>query len=170
MTKRYSPKVLTNNDLPLSEAHIKHQEKRRQMIKERAEKFGYRYDYTKKVGRPTNYLPEFCDMIIDIADDPNTVTLVQEFCSRAFTSEDKVYEWIREHDDFGKAYKIAMSKWENKFTNQCFFENKSPILFKFLMNRQRGVKVDQTEIVHSIKNVSEIQKLLSDEDTEITDI
>ena len=140
-----------------------HSQKRREML------YASGHKPSRNFGRPSNYLPEYCSTILEIADDPNTVTLIQEFCSRVHTTESRVYEWIKAHSDFKESYNLAMAKWENKFTNQCFSENKSPIFFKFLMNRQRGVHVDQTEVVHSIKNVSEIQKLLLDDD-QVTDI
>ena len=164
MSKKNPVSIVPRDQLPLGEAHLKHQEKRRELLKKSG------YNYTKKTGRPTNYLPDFCQTLIEIADDPNTVTLLQEFCSRVHATESKVYEWMKAHSEFREAYKLAQAKWENKFTNKCFLENKSPILFKFLMNRQRGIQVDQTEVVHSVKNVAELQKLLCDDETEVTDI
>jgi hypothetical protein len=65
----------------------------------------------KKTGRPTNYKPEYCQMIIESMSKGTSVTA---FAAEIGVVKDTLYEWAKVYPDFSDSMKQAMQiceKW-----------------------------------------------------------
>ena len=63
----------------------------------------------KKVGRPTDYKPEYCQQIIDYFNDPSNtpIPLFADFALKLGVSRATLHEWRQAHPEFFDAYKNA---------------------------------------------------------------
>lgn len=66
-------------------------------------------------GRPTNYLPEYCQRVVELGREGKSV--VQMACELD-VHKDTLYEWVKVHPDFSDAFTRAkqwsQNWWENK--------------------------------------------------------
>jgi len=67
-----------------------------------------------KVGRPTLYKPEYCQMLIDHLSQGRAYLA---FAGKLSVTADTLYEWERVHPEFSEAKKIGTQKgfyfWDN---------------------------------------------------------
>lgn len=61
------------------------------------------------VGRPTNYKPEYCQILIDLMAQGKTVAGVS---SALNTHREVLWSWMQKHPEFNNAYKEGMEKAE----------------------------------------------------------
>lgn len=66
-------------------------------------------------GRPTDYLPEYCERVVDLGREGKSV--VQMACEIG-VHKDTLYEWAKVHADFSDAFTYARQ------CAQCWWENK----------------------------------------------
>ena len=69
-------------------------------------------------GRPTKYKPEFCDVVVNVGEEGETLVGMAEACD---VSRETINEWIREHPEFSDAVKRGLQKsqawWERQGRN-----------------------------------------------------
>ena len=69
----------------------------------------------KKLGRPTLYRPEYCQMLIDHMSKGHSLESFGAMI-RGGVDKDTIYEWIKKHPDFSVAFREARQKamiwWE----------------------------------------------------------
>jgi hypothetical protein len=69
-------------------------------------------------GRPTNYRPEYCDMVIEFMADGYSVAA---FAGHIRTTRQTIYNWANEHPEFFDALKTAQAMaarwWEDALRN-----------------------------------------------------
>lgn len=100
-----------------------------------------------KVGRPTKYQPEFCQLAIDMLTKGFSLYAVASECD---VSIDTIFEWRSAHPEFSESIKIGQAKsaywWEKRA--QEFAEtgigNATTIKFG-LINRAKKQWADKTE-------------------------
>lgn len=61
-------------------------------------------------GQPTKYKPEYCQELIDTMREGLSLS---SFCSKIGVSRETAYEWMRRHDEFSDAHKIAKEHAQN---------------------------------------------------------
>ena len=66
-----------------------------------------------KIGRPSKYDPKFCDILIDVMKDGGHVAMI---CCTLGIVKETFYNWIKDHEEFKKAYEIA------KMYNEAYYE------------------------------------------------
>jgi len=68
---------------------------------------------TRPVGKPTKYLPQYCEMIIEHMKGGKSH---MSFCASIDIHFDTSYEWMKVHSEYSDAYKMArmhcMVIWE----------------------------------------------------------
>lgn len=64
---------------------------------------------TYTTGRPTNYRPEYCEILIELMSQGKTVAGV---CSALNTHREVLWSWLKDHPAFYNAYKEGMEKAE----------------------------------------------------------
>lgn len=60
----------------------------------------------KKLGRPTDYKDEYCQMLIDHMEQGKSF---ETFAAKLRTSVKTIYRWLQSHDDFCQAKEIGES-------------------------------------------------------------
>lgn len=74
-----------------------------------------------KVGRPTKYKREYCDMVIDYMSKGFSF---EAFAGSINTHKDVVYDWAKANPEFSDAIKLAKDKcrefWEQKGMDGLF--------------------------------------------------
>lgn len=75
-------------------------------------------------GRPTDYLPEYCEQVIDFMAGGFSF---EAFAGKIGVSKQTLYEWTKVHPEFSDAKNIAFDKcrlwWESKAIEGIFNEN-----------------------------------------------
>lgn len=67
-------------------------------------------DAESKVGRPSKYKPEFCEMLIEHMGQGYSF---ESFAGIIEVNQDTLHEWTKTHDCFSEAKKIAFAKCQN---------------------------------------------------------
>lgn len=66
-------------------------------------------------GRPTKYKPEFCDVVVKVGEEGETLVGMAEACD---VSRETINEWMKAHPDFSDAVKRGLQKsqawWERQ--------------------------------------------------------
>lgn len=82
-------------------------------IKKKTTKINSKNYSPKKIGRPTKYSPEFCDMVLEVMSQGYSKEAV---AGHLEISKDTLYNWEKEHKDFSDALKrgVELSRvfWE----------------------------------------------------------
>lgn len=60
-----------------------------------------------KLGRPTKYKPEFCQIVID---ELKQGASIEELVAVLDVNKDTIYEWIKKHQDFSDAINIGVER------------------------------------------------------------
>lgn len=131
------------------------------LSKVRLEKKSYK---NSKKTLKTIYKPEYCDKILQIAEDVETFTLNQAFCAQLAITERQMHEWCNEYQDFNLAYNRAQNIWEEKMAKVCILNKLNPKYFTIFMKRQRGIDLEVQQIEHSINSPRVLQQLLNEEE------
>ncbi len=72
-------------------------------------------DKPKKRGVQTKYKPEFCHIVIEVAQEGGHVA---QMCQKmGIRSRETFYQWTRKHPEFAEAYE------ESRIHSQAFYEN-----------------------------------------------
>lgn len=107
-----------------------------------------------KVGRPTKYKPEYCEMVIEHMSEGFSV---ESFAALVDTHKQTIYNWMQEHPEFLDAIKIGYDKsrlwWEIQGMNGLWSTkagsfNSSNYIFQ-MKNRFREEWRDKQEHDHS---------------------
>lgn len=59
---------------------------------------------TRKIGRPSDYKPEYCDKIIELGLQGKHV---YQMCKELLVGSATLYRWAEEHEDFREAFTCA---------------------------------------------------------------
>lgn len=66
-------------------------------------------------GRPTKYKPEFCEVVIRVGEQGDTITAMAEACD---VHRETLHDWMEAHQEFSAAVKRGLQKaqawWERK--------------------------------------------------------
>ena len=128
----------------------------------------------RPVGRPTEYKPEYCNLVVTHMGDGNTF---RSFGPVVGVSHQCLYEWIDKHPEFGDAKKVAEDHCEwywlklGKAAASGQIENFNATAFVWLTKNILKWR-DRSEVAHTgsdggpIKlEGSVIKKLLQDDET-----
>lgn len=78
----------------------------------------------RKVGRPTKYKEEYCDLVIEHMEQGLSV---ESFAAIVDVSKSTIYEWIKEHPQFSDAVNKGFDKsrlfWERAGLKGMFTES-----------------------------------------------
>lgn len=81
-----------------------------------------------KIGRPTGYTPELCDVMLEYFDIPatriveingkeevwsNTLPTVSGFCRQQRISRETFYRWVEQYEEFRDTYKVCKDIMED---------------------------------------------------------
>ena len=113
-----------------------------------------------KVGRPTSYKPEYCEMLIEHMSEGYSF---ESFGGIIEVNEDTLYEWVKVHKEFSDSKKIGTQKsmvwWEKigrkGMTNEIPFFN-DRIWRLNMINRFRDKWSDGTKNENNDKVKKEI--------------
>ncbi len=105
-------------------------------------------------GRPTKYRPEFCNMLAD--------HMAEGFSFESFAGHedvlvnvDTLYEWVKKHEEFAEAKKLAFSRNRLSWERIMFAGDMHPTLAIFNMkNRFPKEWRDRKEIAEDPKEVT----------------
>lgn len=111
---------------------------------------------TKPIGRPTDYNPKYCEMIIEFFDvehckktgrDVEAADLPQftAFAKKIGVSRSTLFKWAREFEEFSNAYSIAKELQEELIVNNALKNRYNPYFSQFLLKNSHGWK-DKTEV------------------------
>lgn len=104
-----------------------------------------------KMGAPTKYKPEFCELAIEYLSQGYSLYAVASECD---VSIDTIYEWKSVHPDFSEAIKRGQAKsaiwWEQRARDfaETGVGNATAIIFG-LKNRAKRQWQDKIETEHS---------------------
>lgn len=114
-------------------------------------------------GRPTKYLPEFCDRVIELGAEGKTLA---EMADGLDVDRSTLADWTAQHPDFSHAVKRGLDKaqawWENNGRIATFggFDGFNATSYIFQMkNRFRDDWRDKSEQEHSGNLTVEIVRL-----------
>jgi len=105
-----------------------------------------------KVGRPTKYKPEFCQLAIDLLSEGHSLYALASECNVSFET---LMNWQNEHPEFLESIKIGKAKsahwWENRVKEFAItgVGNATAIIFG-LKNRARKTWQDKQEMDVSV--------------------
>ena len=113
------------------------------------------------MGRPTEYKPEYCEMVIDMMANGYSLTA---FAGTIRVARDTVYGWLSQHRDFSDAVARARSArtaaLEKKLLAARYGAQCSAAIFA-LKNAQpdewRDLKHTETTHLHAIAQLSDAQ-------------
>ena len=70
----------------------------------------------RKIGRPTNYRPEFCERVVELGSQGYSVAMI--IADIGAGSRQTISEWMKAHREFGdamtRARDLALAWWERK--------------------------------------------------------
>lgn len=72
------------------------------------------------VGRPTAYKPEYCKVLIDVAETKYTPSYVVVCCNRIGIARETFNQWTKKYPDFQDAYKTGRGIWLEKLGDIYF--------------------------------------------------
>lgn len=94
----------------------------------------------RKVGRPTNYKPEYCEALIEHMKKGYSF---ESFGATMGISRDNVYEWAKKHPEFSEAKKLALDQ------SLLYWERQGK---KGLWSHARGKQFNATVWIFNMKN------------------
>lgn len=102
----------------------------------------------KKMGRPSGYRDEFCEIIEDMGREGKSVA---QMAARLDVSKETVYQWVKAHPEFSDAFTRArtfsQSWWEAKGQESIGDRNFNANLYKISMSaRFRDDYTERKEI------------------------
>jgi transposase len=103
---------------------------------------------TNKIGRPTKYKPEFCELLIECMKKGYSF---EAFGSEVSISKQTLYDWVERYPEFSDAKNIGLSHarkfWENIAILACLGDNKmaNPAIWVFNMKNRFGWRDKQPE-------------------------
>lgn len=68
-----------------------------------------------KVGRPTKYKPEMCDMVLPVMQDGGSI---EQVALKLDISKPTLYEWIRDYPEFSNAIN------KGRLASECWWQSK----------------------------------------------
>lgn len=115
----------------------------------------------KSEGRPSEYRPEYCDLIIQVMSEGVSLTA---FAGVVGVARDTVYEWIKVHREFSDAWSRAKPKrllwWERKLQRSRKGAETTASIFALRnvdATEWRDVRSVQHEHRHSIDSLSDAE-------------
>ena len=115
-----------------------------------------------KLGRPTKYTPEDCDLLIDIRSRGYSISA---FCVHRKISRNTFHEWKKNHTEFAEAIEIAddASKafYEHRYLQIGIGESRGNVnALKEACDRQHGsIKATENKTEINIGNMNVLQTL-----------
>ncbi len=124
-------------------------------------------------GRPSKYLPEYCDQLVEFYNQPSTFERIRTITTKAGTVIEETfeapnkprhvvdfcdsigiriatfYEWITEHVEFSEAYAHAKTYLERNIVDNALLSNYNPGFAGLVSKNWLGWK-DKTEVDQKI--------------------
>lgn len=116
----------------------------------------------RPMGRPTKYLPEYCDMVIEHMSGGASLT---SFAAEIDVARSTITEWTSQHPEFSAAIKRGKAKcaawWESLGRSGAMGGEVNPTLVIFgLKNMAPDDWRDKQEIDHTTKGESIAPKII----------
>ena len=111
----------------------------------RADGEPYKYNYTTKPGRPSNYRPEYCELALDMMSKGASITAV---AAELKVPRAKLWEWSEVNPEFRSALEagkgLAQAWWEKlasgvasgQASSHPLHKKANPALIMFMMSRR----------------------------------
>lgn len=117
----------------------------------------------KKVGRPTKYKPEYCDLIIEFfSEQPESkmterghisvtgkLPTFESFATKLQVSVDTLHEWRTVHTDFSEAYTRAKAMQRDAMMQHGLTGAYNPAFTKFLLSANHGMHETSNQNVNA---------------------
>ena len=125
----------------------------------------------KPRGRPTKYLPKYCQQIIDYFTvepldangDAVAPPYIQEFCLSIGINKSTLQEWVSKYPDFSNAYRIAKEKQRQLMVTLALQGHYNASFTWRAMMNMHGWR-DKSDNVHTGKDGASLFPNLSDAD------
>ena len=114
-----------------------------------------------KIGRPSQYKPSFCDIIVDVMREGGSK---YEACVAIDKDMDTWYQYIKKHNDFAAAVKkgelLSKCWWEKNGRVNLYGKEFNHVLWYMNMRNRHGWsdKVETTN-THEIKHEDALKEL-----------
>lgn len=113
-------------------------------------------------GRPTDYKPEFCDLVIPLLKQGMSIAEIGLELDIGYST---IYRWMDEHEEFREAIKsgreFSQGWWEKQGRVALREKEFSPTLWYMNMKNRFGWK-DKQETEHNVAPGSLMEKLMQE--------
>ena len=121
-------------------------------------------DQRRTVGRPSGYRPEFCDVLLKVAenDDPHNYGINCAYALKV--SRDAIWEWRNKYPEFANAYKQGLIIWERRLNTLALnskmdFKYYRSFIFRVLgENCEPSTKIEQESHI-TVEGLQNLQHL-----------
>ena len=94
----------------------------------------------RKVGRPTNYRPEYCERVVELGSQGYSVAMI--IADIGAGSRQTISEWMKAHREFGdamtRARDLALAWWERKGLENTGNRDFNSNLYRIIMMARFG--------------------------------
>lgn len=109
---------------------------------------------TMPAGRPSKYNPEFCDVVIAVGEQGDTIAAMAEACG---VHKQTLHDWADAHPEFSTAVKRGLQKaqvwWEQKGKEMAVGDLDAGNPTTYIFNMKNRFKEDWRD-KHEVDNIS----------------
>jgi hypothetical protein len=124
----------------------------------------------RKIGRPTNYRPEFCQRVVDLGNQGYSQAMI--IADIGAGSRQTISQWMKAHREFSdamvRARDLALAWWERKGLENANNRDFNSNLYRIIMMARFGQDgYREKQVIETVQGASGVDlRLLSPEERE----